>query len=263
MVAGDAVPGRPVPWGAASRLHRLLPDAGAGHRRQAARVPGGQPPLLHRGGVGRDVAHPAEDDWELQSLAQVQIAGRRAYGKPDLASFHSALDEKLRLAEEADRADQVIKLLVLQALAWQAEGQIAQAMMRLEQALALATPLGYTLTFVQHGAPMEVLLREAAACGIAVAYVDRLLSALAGEAIASPTRPLAHHPPQPLLLEPLSERELEVLRLLSSSLTGPQIADQLSISVGTFRSHTKSIYGKLGAHSRIEAIERARDLDLV
>jgi LuxR family maltose regulon positive regulatory protein len=89
------------------------------------------------------------------------------------------------------------------------------------------------------------------------------LSALAGEAIAPPPQPLAHLPPQQSLLEPLSKRELEVLRLLSSSLTGPQIADQLSISVGTFRSHTKSIYGKLGVHSRIEAVERARDLELV
>jgi LuxR family maltose regulon positive regulatory protein len=212
---------------------------------------------------GRDVARPAEDDWELQSLAQAVIAGYRAYGKPDLSPLHSTLEEKLRLAEEADRADQEIDHLVLQALAWQAEGQVAQAMVRLERALSLAAPLGYTMTFVQHGAPMDVLLREAAARGIAVAYVDRLLSALAGKAISSPLRPLAHHPPQPPLLEPLSERELEVLRLLSSSLTGPQIADQLSISVGTFRSHTKSIYGKLGAHSRIEAVERARDLDLV
>ena len=163
----------------------------------------------------------------------------------------------------------MIQLLVLEVLALQAEGQVDQAMIRLERALALAAPHCYTMTFVQHGAPMEALLREAAARGISAAYVGQLLAALTrGARDQEPkttlaARPLAHRPPQTSLLEPLSKRELEVLRLLASSLTGPEIADQLSISVGTFRSHTKSIYAKLGVHSRIEAIERARDLDLV
>ena len=74
---------------------------------------------------------------------------------------------------------------------------------------------------------------------------------------------LPHSPPNNALLEPLSKRELEVLRLLASGLTGPQIADELFISLGTFQAHTKSIYGKLGVHNRIGAIQRARELKLV
>jgi len=71
------------------------------------------------------------------------------------------------------------------------------------------------------------------------------------------------HSTQAVLLEPLSNRELEVLHLLTSSLTGPQIADELFISLGTFQTHTKRIYSKLGVHNRLEAIERARDLKLL
>ena len=217
---------------------------------------------------GRDVAHPAENDWELQSLAQVQIAGYRVYRKPDLAPLHNSLGKKLRLAEAVEGTDQMIQLQVLEVLALQAEGLMDQALALLDRSLALAASHRYTMTFVQHGTPMEVLLREAAARGISAAYVDYLLSALAKtKREQSPKTEMPpgppHRPPQPPLLEPLSERELEVLRLLSSSLTGPQIADQLFISVGTFRSHTKSIYAKLGVHSRVEAIERARDLHLV
>jgi len=211
---------------------------------------------------GRSLESPAGNEWELQSLAQATIAGYRAYGEPDLAPLLGVLGEQLRLAEAADRADQVIYMLVLEVLARQAMGQMDQAMVLLERVLALAATHGFVMTFLCHGAPMEALLREAVARGIAVAYAGTLLAALAGDTVALP-RPLAHRPPQQPLLEPLSKREQEVLRLLASSLTGPEIADKLVISIGTFRAHTKSIYAKLGVHSRIEAIERARDLELV
>ena len=218
---------------------------------------------------GRDLENPADNDWELQSLAQAYIAGHRAYGKPDLTLLHSVLDEKLRLAEATDTADQVIQILVLKVLARQAMGQMDQAMVLLERALALAAPLGFVLVFLRHGAPMEALLREAAARGISAAYVGRLLSALTRGArdqepkTTPAARPLPHRPLQTSLLEPLSKRELEVLQLLASSLTGPEIAAELFVSVGTFRTHTKNIYAKLGVHSRMEAVERARGLELV
>jgi LuxR family maltose regulon positive regulatory protein len=210
----------------------------------------------------RNLESPAGNEWELQSLAQATIAGYRAYGEPDLAPLLGVLGEQLRLAEAADRDDQMIYMLVLEALARQAMGQMDQAMALLERALALAATHGFVMTFLCHGAPMEALLREAVARGIAVAYAGKLLAASTGETVALP-RSLAHHPPQQPLLEPLTEREQEVLRLLVSSLTGPQIADELLISIGTFRTHTKSIYSKLGVHGRIEAVERARDLGLV
>jgi LuxR family maltose regulon positive regulatory protein len=211
---------------------------------------------------GRALEHPAEDDRELQSLAQVVIAGHRAYGEPDLSPLHSALDEKLGLAEAADRADHAIQILVLQALARQAEGQVDQAIVPLERALTLAAQHRYTMTFVQHGAPMEALLCEAAARGIAVAYVDRLLSALTGETKAPP-QPLVHHPPQQPLLEPLSKREMDVLRLLNSALSSAEIADALYVSVNTVRTHIRNVYAKLDVHRRSDAVSRASELGLL
>jgi LuxR family maltose regulon positive regulatory protein len=131
----------------------------------------------------------------------------------------------------------------------------------LERVLPLAATHGFVMSFVCHGSPMEALLREAVARGISSAHAERLLAAFSQgrpERLPADTRPL-----QTTLLEPLSKRELEVLRLLSSSLTGPQIADELYISLGTFQTHTKSIYGKLGVHNRLEAIQRAKELKLV
>jgi len=208
-----------------------------------------------------NLENPTRNEWELQSLAQAYIAGYRAYGEPDLAPLLGILDEQLRVAEAADRDDLAIYMLALEALARQALGQIDQAMNLLAQALPLAARHGFVMTFVCHGTPMEALLREAAARGISSAHVERLLAAFSQgrpERLPTDTRPL-----QTTLFEPLSKRELEVLGFLASSLTGPQIADELFISLGTFQSHTKSIYSKLGVHNRLEAIEQARDLKLI
>jgi LuxR family maltose regulon positive regulatory protein len=195
------------------------------------------------------------------ALAQAHIAGYRLYGEPDLAPLLGFLGEQFRQAEAANRDDRMNYMLVLEALARQAIGQMDQAMNLLERALALAATHGFAMTFLCHGAPMEALLQEAVRRRISPAYAGRLLAAsgrgtsagIHAGALPSPTS----------LPEPLSKRELEVLRLLTSSLTGPQIADELFISLGTFQTHTKSIYGKLGVHNRIGAIERARELKLV
>jgi LuxR family maltose regulon positive regulatory protein len=209
----------------------------------------------------RKLENPTRNEWELQSLAQAHIAGYRAYGEPDLSPLLGVLGEQLRLAEVADRDDLVIYMLVLEVLARQAMGQVDQAMNLLERVLPLAAIHGFFMTFVCHGAPMEALLREAAGRGISPTYVGRLLEAFSR---VRPARlPADTRPSQAALLEQLSKRELEVLRLLASSLSGPQIADELFISLGTFQAHTKSIYSKLGVHNRIEAIERARDLKLM
>jgi LuxR family maltose regulon positive regulatory protein len=205
--------------------------------------------------------NPARNEWELESLARAYIAGYRAYGEPDLSPLLGLLGEQLWLAEAADRDDRMIYILVLEVLARQAMGQIDQAMNLLERVLPLAASHGFVMTFVCHGAPMEALLRETVARGISSVYASRLLAAFS---TGKPVRPPADSPPQQAALpEPLSKRELDVLRFLASSLTGPQIADELFISLGTFQTHTKSIYGKLGVHNRIEAIERARELKLV
>jgi len=102
---------------------------------------------------------------------------------------------------------------------------------------------------------MAALLREAAKHGAAPNYVGQLLTAF-GE--AEGTTPVAQ-----LLIEPLSERELEVLRLLGTELNGPEIAGELTVSLNTMRTHTKNIYSKLGVNNRRAAVRRAEELDLL
>ena len=109
---------------------------------------------------------------------------------------------------------------------------------------------------------MAALLRQAASRGIAPAYVTKLLSAFeAPESETTAAKP--HIPSAQPLVEPLSEREMDVLRLLSTGLSNPEIADELTIAVSTVRSHCKSIYGKLNVHKRWDAVHRAQELGLL
>jgi LuxR family maltose regulon positive regulatory protein len=150
-----------------------------------------------------------------------------------------------------------IEGLALQALVWEEQGQGERALAALGETLALAEPGGYVRLFVDHGPAMATLLARARARGLAPGYVGQLLAAYpeAGPATApSPESPL---------IEPLSEREREVLRLVADGLTNQQIADELVIALSTVKSHTHSIYGKLGVQNRTQAIAQARALDLL
>jgi LuxR family maltose regulon positive regulatory protein len=217
--------------------------------------------------------------YEYLILARMWLA----QDQPDKAL---SLLEPLRLRmEQQGRTRLVIEIHVLKALAFQAQGDVAQALACLEQALSLAEPEGYVRLFVDEGEPMAGLLRHAAARGIAAGYVSRLLAALgaeeqrsrgtegqrsrgtegqgsggAGEQEFSPAPP---HLCSPALIEPLSERELQVLRLLPTALSSTEMAQALFVSVNTVRSHLKSIYTRLNAHSRYEAVARAKELNLL
>jgi len=169
------------------------------------------------------------------------------------------LDRLLGMAEAAGAAGRIVQIRVLQALALQAGGQAEPALTALETALCLAEPEGYVRTFIGEGEPIGPLLRQAAARGIQVDYVRALLDALEREAAT----PRASATAGPALVEPLTERELEVLRLLAVGLPNREIADTLVIAVGTVKAHLKNIYGKLEVHNRTEAANRAGDLNLV
>ena len=148
----------------------------------------------------------------------------------------------------------MVELLVLRALARRAAGDRDGAAVSLDRALTVAEPEGYVRLFLDEGPAMGELLAAAARRSPA-SYASRLLGA-DDDRIPAPTRR------QPLV-EPLSERELEVLRLLASDLDGPEIAAELFVSLNTMRTHTKNIYAKLGVSSRRAAVTRAAELGLL
>ncbi|MCW2795574.1 LuxR C-terminal-related transcriptional regulator [Nocardioides sp.] len=192
---------------------------------------------------------------EHLTLARVLMA---AHARDREAGFlDQALDLLQRLGDSAEagrRSGSVIEIRATQAVAHHQQGDRPAALSALESALRLAEPEGYVRTFVEHGAPMETLLEAAVTQGITPRYARRLLTAFG----AAPTPGGAAD-----LVDPLSDREREVLRLLASELSGPEIARELVVSLNTVRSHTKSIYAKLGVSSRRTAVRRARELDLL
>jgi len=174
------------------------------------------------------------------------------------ASIHEALrllKRLLQAAEEGERTGSVIEILVLQALAYNAQDDLAPALVSLERALSLAESEGYVRIFVDEGLPMARLLRDAAKRGIAPNYVNQLQAAFGKTEGGTPVTQL--------LIEPLSERELEVLRLLGTELNGPEIARELIVSLHTLRTHTNNIFKKLGVNNRRAAVRRAEELALL
>jgi LuxR family maltose regulon positive regulatory protein len=196
-------------------------------------------------------------------LARVLVAqGLDESGERHLSDALDLLARLLDAAETAGWMGKVIEIRVLQSLALQGQGDTAGALVALERALALAEPQGYVRLFVDEGAPMALLLQKALAHDIAPGYVRRLLDAFevweSGTAQGSP----AYHATT-TLVDPLTDRELEVLHLLRTDLSGPEIAAELMVSMNTIKTHIKHIYGKLNVHSRYEAVQRARELDLL
>ncbi|MGD9049584.1 MAG: LuxR C-terminal-related transcriptional regulator, partial [Anaerolineae bacterium] len=176
------------------------------------------------------------------------------------------LDALLAPALSADRLGRAIEIQALRALAIAGVMGPDQALESLEWALHLAEPEGYVRLFLDEGEAMIHLLQQAAERGIAPTYVQALLAAFgAGEDPGRPMRagalPAARRPSP--LVEPLTPRELEVLRLLAEGLTNPEIARRLVVSLPTVKSHARNIYGKLGVHGRREAVDQARELGIL
>ena len=190
---------------------------------------------------------------EYITLAWVLLVQRK------LVEAQKLLDWLLGVVEKFGLMRSQIQILAVKSMAALVEGRRETAVSVLAEALKLAEPEGYLRTFIDEGPLMADLLREIKGRGQMTSYVDDLL-----EAIGEPARAIpSEFPSYTMLLEPLSQRELEVLRLLAANLTGPEIAGELSIALSTMRSHTKSIYTKLDVHSRHEAVYRAKGLKLI
>jgi LuxR family maltose regulon positive regulatory protein len=192
-------------------------------------------------------------EFEHITLARVLLSRHAADGQEAVLHEAARLLQRLQpAAEDGGRAGNLIEILVLQALTHHARGDTAAALIPLERALALAEPEGHVRVFADAGAPMTQLLKAVAKQRRTGHYVRRLLDI--GTTTAGPRQDL---------VDPLSERELEVLRLLATDLSGPDIARRLTVSLNTLRTHTKNIYAKLGVNSRRAAVRQADGLNLL
>jgi LuxR family maltose regulon positive regulatory protein len=209
-------------------------------------------------------------EFEHMTLARVLIA--RYKNDPVDSSIHEAmglLKRLLQAAEEGGRKGSVIEILVLQALAHEAQGNFPPALVSLERALTLAEPEGYVRIFVDEGVPMVQLLSEAAARGIMPDYVGKLLAVFEVEKQKSEDKPglspalPERHRDCESRNELLSQRELEVLQLIAQGFSNHEISKRLFLALDTIKGHNRKIFDKLQVQSRTEAVARAHELGLL
>jgi len=205
-----------------------------------------------------------DTDGELAYLREIEyVAMARiliAQGRFDNAQ--RLLARLLETAEARGHTSRALEILMLQALAFKAEGDTGRAITTLERALTLAEPKGFIRTFVDEGSLMAHLLYEALTRGIKPDYARRLLAAFPTEELEK-TDSLKTGVPDSELVEPLSEREIEVLQLIAEGLTNPEIAARLFLSLNTIKVHTRNIYAKLSVNNRIQAVARANSLGIL
>jgi LuxR family maltose regulon positive regulatory protein len=205
-------------------------------------------------------------EFEYLTLARLEIAN---------PLVNALLVRLLQAAETQKRQGSALDILLVQALAHEAQGNRLQALAAFKQALSVAEPEHYISIFVDEGEPMRKLIADfrlsierqmSKSAPTQLAYTDKLLAAFILPATALKSAAL-HHKTDLIgksgMIEPLSEREMDVLKLLRSELSGPEIAQQLIVSPNTLHTHTKSIYNKLGVNNRRAAVRRAEELDLI
>ena len=202
-----------------------------------------------------EAAHLAETHDLPISRARVHLA------RGDTSAALALLEPLRRQMEAKGWQDEQLKVMVLQAVTLQAHGEEDEAAQILRDALALAEPGGFIRIFVDEGTQMARLLSEAAARGIMPGYTGRLLAAFEAEERKSEAK--SYLPPAQPLTEPLSQRELEVLRLIAKGLSNREIGERLFLAVDTVKGHNRRIFGKLSVQRRTEAVAKARSLDIL
>jgi LuxR family transcriptional regulator, maltose regulon positive regulatory protein len=211
----------------------------------------------------RDDPMPYAHQVEYLTLARVLIS------QGEFEGVENMLERLLQVAEPDQRTGDVIEIIIQQALLSSASGNKNQAVQLLERALDLAEPEGFIRIFIDEGDHMRHLLLELQSnlrqnngtlidrsLHRLIAYTDKLLAAFSGPSPVKKSSPET-------LFEPLSERELDILRLIATGRTNQEIAEILVIAVSTVKSHINHLYGKVGAHNRVQVIAAAHELGLL
>lgn len=215
---------------------------------------------VHKQGLAVDGETSYLREFEHITLARTLIAEYQANREERF--FLDALrllERLLAAAEEMKRMGSVLEILITQALAYNAQGNIHQALTPLRRALALAEPEGYSRLFIDEGKAMARLLYETLSEDFEPAYIRRLLAGFPNveQEKTAPSKGQAD------LIEALSDRELEVLRLIAEGLSNQEIAEKLYLSLHTVKIHARNIYGKLDVNSRTQAVARGKTLGIL
>ena len=252
LARGDAA-------GAAALLDKAYESARQPHfAHRAAEVAAAQVLVfLHRGDLA--AAERLVQTHQLPiSQARVDLA------RGDASAARTVIEALRQQAEAKDWQDERLKMMVLQSVAYDAQGEKEKAVELLAEALALAEPGGFIRLFIDEGAPMAHLLSEAAAREVMPDYTRKLLAVFETERHTGEARPSLPDPtPARPLVEPLSRRESEVLRLIAQGLSNREISERLFLALITVKGHNQRIFAKLQVKNRTEAVARARELGLL
>jgi LuxR family transcriptional regulator, maltose regulon positive regulatory protein len=197
------------------------------------------------------------DEYDFLTLARVRLA------EGSFEGVNNLLESILTLAETQKRTGSVIEILLIQALVHQAQGNHSKAITALERALALAEPEGYLRTFVDEGEPMRLLILDFRLMiekqgrpnvHRLFSYANKLLAAFPQSKIANQRSEM---------IEPLTDRELEILHLIAEGCSNTEISQRLYLALSTVKGHNLRIFNKLQVQTRTEAVARARELGLI
>ncbi len=240
--------------------YNLAPWQSAVAQSALARLWMAQGDLERAASILEEPALPGNGAVRKAEISTLQVPGclARLHLHLKRGEYHALLEQAgplLQTLEGTRRVGRIIEALVLQALAYQGQRDLNPALSRLEKALSLAQPERYVRTFLDEGEPLAKLLYQVRAHCPGSGYAGELLSAMGD---VSEKR----LPPAQRLIEPLTGRELEVLKRIQAGCSNQEIAAEFFISLPTVKRHISNIYAKLGANSRTQALARANELEL-
>jgi LuxR family maltose regulon positive regulatory protein len=205
---------------------------------------------LSRDNADDSAGYPAE----LRQVEQL-IQARLLIAQDNPAAALEILSTLLETVESADRTGCVLEIYILQAIAYHLQNNV-QAIATLKKAIVLAEPEMYCRLFIDAGPVMADLLNQSAPADIAPNYIHKLLAAF-------PSQTTSINDTELQLIDPLSDRELELLGLIANGMSNREVAEELVLTVGTVKWHLSNIYSKLDVSSRTQAVARARELQLL